>query len=784
MFTPPAPLAAMAALRQFILVRIVPRDGGKTDKLPCDWRTGQVFEKGSDWMNRPDCLTDYATAADLVHQRGLHWGVGFLFTASTGFWFLDIDNCRQGSVWSPLAQQLCATFPGACIEVSSSGNGLHIFGRGVVPPHGCKNIALGLEFYHEGRFVLLGSSQVGDCSTDHTEVLQRVLPVYFPHAAGAAAISDELPGAPSEEWCGPTDDDELIRRACASTSRLAAFGTTSTASFADLWHANVDALSRAYPDAGGKGRSYDASSADAALMQHLSFWTGRHGTRMVNLIQRSALRREKWERSDYLVRTALRAVSMGRAVCKDRPTQPPSGPVSAEAPAPEPTEGGGFCGIPEQMNLFKGCVYVSQGHFALIPGSGKPMKPDRFDVHYGGRAFALDATNEKVTKRAWEAFTLNQAFRPPIADELCFRPTKPPGSIIVENGIRMANIWVPVPVERKAGDIGLFLNHLRLLLPNQHDRQVILSYMAAVVQHQGVKFSWAPLLQGVEGNGKSFLTECVESAVGSQYVHTPRADQISKNFNSWLFGKVLIAVEDVFVAHDRVEVFEILKPMITAARQPVEPKGVDQAMVDVVANFLFNSNHVDGLRKTRNDRRIAPLFCAQQQKADLDRDGLTGAYFTQLFTWYRRQGGRAAVNEYLWTYEIPQGYNPATDSMRAPNTSSTEAAVSAGLGVIEQHVLEAIEQGRVGFRDGWVSSTYLGQLLDELHAGAKVPPARRRAMLQTLGYDWHPALHEGRLDNLVLPDMARSKLFVAGGHRTISWTDRGAVARAYSEAQK
>lgn len=763
----PPPLAGMAELRQFILVRLAPRGDGKMDKLPCDWRTGAVCS-----AHDSSAWTGYYEAQNAANTRGAGWGVGFVFTADCGFWFLDIDGALQGGQWSPLATELCQLFPGAAIEVSNSGKGLHIFGRGHIPLHACKNVPLGLELYHEGRFVMLGYNQIGDCRTDHSGALAQVVDRYF-QPTGAGDVGD-LTDAPSAEWAGPTDDDELIQRALASKSALGAFG--AKASFADLWTANAEVLATAYPDSGPQHRAYDASSADAALMQHLAFWTGKHGTRMIELARKSALVREKWERDDYLYRTATRACAMCKAVLKTKAQPAPADSTSGFA--------GGFMSATAVAELFKGCTYVLAGHFAVVPGYPMPIKPDRFNVLFGGFTFGLDAANERTTKQAWEAWTLSQIARPATAHQLCFRPTEPSGAVIKEHGLAMANIWVPAEIERRAGDVGPFMDHLRRLLPNAHDQQVLMSYLAAVVQHQGVKFTWAPLLQGVEGNGKTFFTECLQNAVGPQYVHIPRADQVSKNFNSWLFGKVLIAVEDVFVAHDKVEVFEILKPMITLSRQSVEMKGVDAAMADVVANFLFNSNHQDGLRKSRNDRRIAPLFCAQQQKADLQRDGMTNAYFRNLYRWYRHEGGRTAVNEFLWSYKIPEGYNPAVDCERAPETSSTLAAISAGLGVVEQHVQEAIDEGRVGFRGGWVSSTYLANLLKELRLEHRVPPARRRSLMQTLGYDWHPGLPDGRTDNMVLPEMQRSKLYIKAGHEDGHLTSRPEIVRRYTEAQK
>lgn len=71
---------------------------------------------------------------------------------------------------------------------------------------------------------------------------------------------------PCENWRGDTDDKELIDRMLNSKPLKSAFGGKAT--FRDLWEANVDALSKSYPDS---NRPYDVSSADAALALHLAF---------------------------------------------------------------------------------------------------------------------------------------------------------------------------------------------------------------------------------------------------------------------------------------------------------------------------------------------------------------------------------------------------------------------------------------------------------------------------------------------------------------------------------
>jgi hypothetical protein len=772
-------LAAMAAYRQFIVYRTVSSASrpGKTDKFPCDYRTGEVIS-----AHDSNHWTDAATAEATAASWGAGWGVGFVFTASDPFFFVDIDNCLTPEGWSPLALQLCQLFAGAAIEVSQSGTGLHIFGTGNPPAHGCRNQALGLEFYDAGRFVALtGVGAVGDAGADMSNVLAPFVAAYMPADAGAlGADEDEWNEGPCAEWYGPSEDGELIRRAMMSQSAAGAFG--GKACFADLWLCNVPVLANTYPDSGG--RSYGASEADAALAQHLAFWTGKDHARIERIMRMSGLARDKWDdRGDYyLPRTIRRAVVRQEEVLQDeRPVAPPPAPdgtVSDYGPLSLTSDG--YLTLEQQAQHFAGCVYVSSQNRALIPG-GALIKPDAFRVRYGGFTFRLDNANSKTTRDAWEAWTQSQVTQCPQAQGLCFRPALGERELVFSNGQTFVNTYIPLSIPRAAGDPGPFLLHLAKILPNERDRTILLSYMAACVQHQGIKFQWAPLLQGVEGNGKTFFARCIEQAVGARYTHWVTASKLSSTFNAWLVGKVFYAVEDIYVPDAKREIFEDLKPMITNNTIEIEAKGIDQFISEICGNFLFNSNHLDAIRKTENDRRICTLFCAQQQAPDIARDGMSGDYFPDLYKWLR-DDGYAIVNELLYSYPIPAEFNPAGDCHRAPVTSTTHIAISESLGAIEQEVVEAVEQGLPGFAGGWISSLKLDQLLRERNMALKLPPIKRKRMLEQMGYILHPALIGGRVNNMVTPDNGKPRLYVKRDSLASQITEPTATAKAYEQA--
>jgi hypothetical protein len=304
--------------------------------------------------------------------------------------------------------------------------------------------------------------------------------------------------------------------------------------------------------------------------------------------------------------------------------------------------------------------------------------------------------------------------------------------------------------------------------------------MAACVQYPGVKFQWCPLLQGTEGNGKTIFTDCITYAVGSRYTHLPNAQDLGSKFNIWVLNKLFIGVEEVYVS-DRREALDALKPLITNRRIEIQGKGVDQITGDNRANFLMCSNHKDAILKTANDRRYCVFYTAQQSAEDLQRDGMSGAYFPNLYKWLRADG-YAIVNDYLASYAIPAALNPATECHRAPETTSTSEAMQVSLGSIEQDIQEAVEAGSPGFCLPWVSSLALDRLIADNHR--RLSRNRRRDILGALGYVPHPGLPGGRTHNSLPTEGGRPRLYIKPQHIHAQLTVGGEIIRLYLEAQQ
>jgi hypothetical protein len=460
----------------------------------------------------------------------------------------------------------------------------------------------------------------------------------------------------------------------------------------------------------------------------------------------------------------------------------------ASASAPEGLklrQGPEIMSVPNQIHHFKGCVYITHSKTIRDP-SGRQYDKGQFDVAYGGHEFIVDrqSTGQRrgITTSAWDALTQNRVYQCERVDKSCFRPALPPSAVIVEEGVSMINTYVPIETTREEGDVSLWLTLLERLLPDADDREKLIHWMASAVQNPGVKFQWWPVIQGVGGNGKTTILNVMATAIGRRYSHLVNPEAMIKTanqFNGWVENKLFLGFEEIFVGADRRHMIDTLKPLITNSWLGVERKGIDQYTTDNFANGIMCTNHKDAIPVSDDLRRYGIFYTAQQEEAHLDRDGLTQQFFSsELYPWLNN-GGYAHVTHWLAHYPLKAELDPAQDCVRAPKTSSRAEAISLSAGRVEQEIQTAIEEERSGFRGGLISSAALDHLLN--HVRAKVPRNKRRDLMRSLGYDYHPSLHDGKTTRVMSPDGVRIRLYAPIG--VASSDPPAAVMRRYEELQ-
>lgn len=797
--------------KQFLVYQLVPDPDrpGKTHKYPIDPLTAERVDahNAAHWVTADEALM-YA------QLFGDDFGVAFVFTPGDYWFFFDIDDCIDDSgQHNAISLELQRRFYGAAVEVSQSGRGLHIFGWGqpaVPSAQRRKKSSLGFDLYTELRFVALtGKILSGDIFTDHRPALDQCVNDYLQRTSlGKGDWTEE----PHPNWNGPEDDEALIEKILASRKSAKA-GFEGTCTIQQLWNCDADALANDFPpDQGSNAHNpFDGSRVDASLARRLGWWTGNNCERIKDLMLASpyatqAGRLGKWtDRPGYLDDTIVGALDWTSTTFYQESKAPePMLALPEQIDHVEASEGQRLGGkrrdaigkvmYPDiQVEYFADHVYIMDVNKIACP-DGLLLDQARFNVVKSGPLFLLDdaTAQAKPTDKAWDAFTLSKTMDFPKAHTTCFRPEEMPGSLIKSEGFILFNTYKPITTPRIKGDPGPFLGLMEKLFPDENDRRILLTYMASLVRNPGAKFQWWPVIQGTKGNGKTLLIQMLEFAVGSRYSFMPNTDQMADSkgkFNGWLDGKLFIGMEEVYVPHRR-EFLEAFKPWVTNRRMSVEAKGKDQIMIDNRANGMISTNHKDGVPLEQDERRYAIFFTAQQSKADKARDGMSGSYFPDLYDWaygrnaYAHLGadyGRAVVNDFLREYELAAEYDPATLCQEAPFTSSTMEALAVGLGRLEQEVQQAVDQEMIGFRDGWISSHYLEQLLEQKSKG--IGPRARFDLVTKLGYVPHPALSGGRVNNPVRPDGIKSRLYLRSGHLALNLKSAVEIARCYTNAQ-
>lgn len=698
--------------------------------------------------------------------------IGFGIAINPPYFVIDIDYARSPDTgqWSELSQALLQQFPGAYSEVSTSGNGLHIIGRTTKQlEHKCKNLDLKIECYTENRLIKLTGNRVdpnGNWETDLTSSFEAAVNTFFPPKKNA--YNHQWTSEPLPEWSGPDDDKELIEKALDSKSAGATFG--GKASFTDLWNGNVDVLAGFYPSEDPE-KPYDGSSADLALCSHLAFWTGKNCERIERLFNQSGLVRDKWlKREDYRKDTILQAINNCKNVYSNQ--------------KPEPTSEGirhGFQGltIDEQIKYFSGCAYITDVDKVVTP-DGLLLNKSQFRAVYGGYVFYIDALHDKTTRNAFEAFTENQAYDFPKCNSTFFDPLQAPGIIIEREGKKLYNVWRPIDVPCVQGDVSPFTFLIERLLPDQRDREILLSYAAACVRYQGIKFQWWPVLQGTQGNGKTFVAYAIMNAIGETYSHIPKASDISNKFNAWVENKTFLFVDEIDVSDNR-EVLDNLKPLVSNERIEMQSKGLNQRMIVNIANGFMCMNHRDGIRRNANERRYCIFFTAQQYASDLERDGLDSVFFTNLWKW-AKNGGFAHITYFLKHYPINPLFNPADGCTRAPETSKHNEILQESYSDFEREMIDLVSDGVVGCCGGYISSHVVKKVIEDNHF--RMNGAIVSAKLRNMGYMKHPVLNDGRASFNCPWDNTRPRIYVHKDNVMINCTDARQVTEHFYQSQE
>lgn len=332
----------------------------------------------------------------------------------------------------------------------------------------------------------------------------------------------------------------------------------------------------------------------------------------------------------------------------------------------------------------------------------------------------------------------------PVYDAVQYNPVA--GLEIGCDGLRFLNTYRPdllpeTPASYSKADlraIKALERHLRLLVPADKEREILTSWMAHCVQHPGRKIRWSPLIIGMQGDGKSALTELMGYVLGAKNVRILNNKTLESNFTGWSVGQCFIGVEELKMhGHSRYDIYNSLKPIISNSSIEVHPKGRDPYNVPNFSNIMALSNFLDAAPVDDGDRRwfFVKTPLAGKTEADLrayiQREGGVSdeQHFHELFD-LALKNHHGALRKWLLEYPIPEWFNP---NGRAPDTNMRDVAIALSASDVELAVQSAIAEGGLGIYENLISTKHLTTTVLET-SGQRITGQTVSSILSRLGW--------------------------------------------------
>ena len=772
--------------------RSIPQPGKKDRKIPWDAVANDAVDhlNPANWLDEQTARSrmggDIHLAVVLPRLTGGEQYAVFL---------MDLDDA-VGPDGQPLpwAADLLARFPGAYVETSHSGTGYHVMGHirpdviGTNRKHKFSHMDSGpnkVEYYHDGRFTALGQGAVGDLMIDWTHTIDALVPV---KPTVAMPLPGESTEGPAPGYSGPSDDDALLE--LMRTERLRAGGDLAPGLFATDFYGDHETMRTRVHSVFGQDTNnappwdFDGSSVDMALANHLAYYTGGDVLRMERLFARSVMgqRDKAQQRPQYVRDTVTRCASEARAAGRflNRPTlesltdrlRDNPHDVDAIAGAAARLSAADRTALTEAAKAFgvktalaaaikaaHAVEHAKRGADIMQTNRTGPFAQYFVVENEKGAPVVIDSRGG-MDPQSRAAFRDAKAHVPPVpimdgkgnaiyraAADVWFEDPETPRyhatgydpnrgpDFMDDYGRPIRNIYTPHHnTTAMPGDITPFLHIIASNFPDPGDQHTLMIALASMAQRPGKLLRWAPVLQGSHGCGKGSIVEAVAYCHGPRNTAHPTPELIGTDFNGYMYRKTLVIVNEIgkHTKRELSELAETMKPWITDDTINYHTKGKDGFDGPNYCNWLFTTNYINAMLATPGERRYAHFISRLRTEDHVTSafpegwwNGAAGDWFTHYDAW-KQSGGSEAIRAHLMSIDV------SAVPVRAPKTTSTRQAITAGEIDAVTLIREAIEDGAPGFRNGWISANAVRAMLTA--ENVRVPgPQAFNELMQAIG---------------------------------------------------
>lgn len=269
---------------------------------------------------------------------------------------------------------------------------------------------------------------------------------------------------------------------------------------------------------------------------------------------------------------------------------------------------------------------------------------------------------------------------------------------------------VPVPVGT-TNIVDRVKGHIAHLLPDASEQSIVTNYLAHNIQYPGKKLQWAIVLQGVQGDGKSFLSEMMRILMGEQNVRLMNVQTLESSFTGWATGQCMTFIEELKLDNFRkYEVLNNLKPYISNPIVEETKKGKDPRTVVNTTNYFALTNFKDAIPIDENDRRYCILFSQWQRKEALQAFMSEHTdYYPNLYNDMRENAGELLA--WLLSHKIDDAF---MNMKRAPDTNAKSMMKELSKSPEVMDLEEAVERfaDQCMLEDGVIDITRLGKIVE------------------------------------------------------------------------
>ncbi len=288
------------------------------------------------------------------------------------------------------------------------------------------------------------------------------------------------------------------------------------------------------------------------------------------------------------------------------------------------------------------------------------------------------------------------------------------------------------PSPQEAENVEIAKAHFEHLFADERERGIVVSYLAYVVQTMK-RPNFALLLQGLEGDGKSWIFHLMCAVLGPENVRSVDAGLLKRDFTAWAEGVLLNFFEEIrLLSENRYEILNRIKPYITNAFVSVHHKGQREYLVPNTAGYILLTNYRDALPLHDGDSRYFVAWSRWQDPAAF-RVWMkpTPQYYTRLYRAVEQSAG--ALRGWLLGYPLHPDFDP---NGRAPASASERRMLAATKPDDLQAIEDALaESKRADISGDLLNATALAEMLDD--AGVTVPQTTRMNwLLGDLGFTY------------------------------------------------